>query len=120
MQRYQTKLAMVILSKTLRDVCNVNFLRGVGLSLAVGSIGAYIFTSIVDYTQYLSASLALLAAHVILVYTLNVICEVDLWMDIADEDYERTSNNLLMSFWILRLEDQNYQHVASLNKLGAG
>lgn len=95
-------------SKTFKDIRCFSFLRGLLISLLFSTVGAYSFGVVEFKNLHLSFPVHLLLSHLVMLYVVNLINEVDVWSDITDSHASRFSSDMLMSFWMLRLEDPKY------------
>jgi hypothetical protein len=104
-------VAWLSIRKTFIEIKSFAFLRGLLVTFVFCVLAALSLASTNLDNLNLSLLLKLLLCHVVIVYAANVFNEVDVWVDITDNTAARYNNDLIMSFWILRLEDPSYIHV---------
>ena len=104
-------VAWLSIRKTFIEIKSFAFLRGLLVTFVFCVLAALSLASTTLDNLNLSLLLKLLLCHVVIVYAANVFNEVDVWVDITDNTAARYNNDLIMSFWILRLEDPSYIHV---------
>ena len=103
-------VAWLSIRKTFIEIKSFAFLRGLLVTFVFCVLAALSLASTNLDNLNLSLLLKLLLCHVVIVYAANVFNEVDVWVDITDNTAARYNNDLIMSFWILRLEDPSYIH----------
>jgi len=75
---------VLALTKTFSDVRSYAFLKGLAITIIFSTLAAYSF-AVVEFNNFrVSFLLHLLLSHIVMVYTLNVVNEVDVWSDVTD------------------------------------
>lgn len=97
--------------RTLADILSWRFLGLLLVNFAVSTLAGLTFRTI-DFSKplHLHFMAYLVLCHMVLVFILNLVNELDVWVDTTERDIVRLDEDIPLCFWMLRLEDPEYSH----------